>query len=337
MAHYLEFANLYQAKDQKIADFVEKTGPLGFDIFRVPGEGFLTGFFTAGFMISWVPGKGLLVEGLSEKWIAEDPLKVQPTNPMIFIDDLERSIKALKEGYKPSDDPVDDIMKGIFDPESLLSNMRYFEQKNSIPYQENPDNVRIEAETMRLTMILYRMLSDYRRSNDAKSFAKEAWKIVLDDSVSLFGTDDLDKKALFKDFQDASEKELIDYAKWLEGYIDKYLPVIFDSAVKGVTFTVTKNFTLDYKPSCLMADLWYQLVRDLLSYKQTPVICDRCGRLFMSARPWGKSCETCRKAGKQHRYRGRVAKNEGRELRSAPGRPPKNGVTKRSQGHKKTG
>jgi ribosomal protein L37E len=285
MVSYLDFANLYQASDEEIASFLAKHDPLGFRTFKV-------GFDGRSFK-----DKPTLDRGLGLACIA---------------DMLKARFEELKKGiiYEPRD-----ILDAVrTDPEGLLSIIHDMGISERSYYEESPDNIRDEAGTMQLVLFCYRQLNDYRRYrrfNDAKSFVKRYWEIFFINSANA--------QILSEEEQYIDEhEEWNKYAKEIMAFAEEALPVIFESAAKGVTLAVKKDdFSIVIVPSCLMADLWYQLVRDLLIDNKFPGICNRCGRTVMFKRPETMYCEHCYNAAKQRRYRERNGHSTRR------GRPPK--------------
>jgi hypothetical protein len=206
----------------------------------------------------------------------------------------------------------------VFNPQFWLDLLRGMElaerDRNEFWHEENPDNVRRHADAMRQVITCHHQLSSYKQFHDAKLFVKEILKPAIVNEAALSKIDEVGWHEL---------------AEFLVGSLEEYVDRTFKLVLQAVTVTV-KNGFLDYASSCLIAGLWFQLVQDLLIDKKFPRLCNHCGRTFTSARPWGKYCDICGDAARKRDYRKRkVAREDGRELYSGPGRPPKNGVTKK--------
>jgi len=201
--------------------------------------------------------------------------------------------------------------------ELAIDNLNYYRE-------ENPLNVRREAAFLRSSLLQYRLIMNYRQSHDAVKFLEGMGKDFLEglltteeDSVGF----EQWKKQLYSNKDEAKEA-----AEWLIAWLEPSLIKTFKAALAVTTLTLKQEkvvYALDYIPACPIAGFWFQGIRDIIIEKQTPVICDRCGKMFIAARSWAKSCFICSKAAKARRNRERKAVAAGRPLRPHPGRPRK--------------
>ncbi len=167
---------------------------------------------------------------------------------------------------------------------------------NIQPYrEETPDNIRREATVLRESLITYRLISEYRRSNNAIKFLEESFERKLTQN---------------------EKKTAKSGAESLVGALEPMVIKSFNSALAVVQVTLKQGkdgYLFDYIGSCPIADFWCQGIKDVVYWKRIPKICDHCGNFFTTYRPEALSCQNCTGAAKQRRRRAKNKKDSSQE------------------------